>query len=69
MYMYMCMGNKGVKCDQNSPSTDYIHVHYMRYPGTHFVCIRRLIFFFLKLKNSLQIHSHKVKIHVHIMQF
>lgn len=46
--MYMCMGNKGVKCDQNSPSTDYIHVHYMRYPGTHFVCIRRLIFFFFK---------------------
>lgn len=40
MYMYMCMGNKGVKCDQKSPSTDYIHVHYLRYTSS--VCIRKL---------------------------
>lgn len=47
MFMYKYMGNKGVKCDQNiwfiqifeykymyvqkSTSTDYIHVHYLKY--------------------------------------
>lgn len=71
--MFMCIGYKGVECDQNicfthryfstryiyeqkSPSSDYIHVHYLRYTGSF--CIR-IFKRSVKLKNSLLIHWHK----------